>query len=53
MTMRRFQTSAAIVTISFRKRSVDDADVLTALNEAREQLGTPADQEQLQLGAEG
>lgn len=52
MTMRRFQTSAAIVTISFRKRSVGDADVVTALDEAREQLTSPANQEQLRLGTD-
>ena len=44
MTMRRFHTSAAIVTVSFRKRSVDDADVLTALKEAHEQLASSLNQ---------
>ncbi len=37
-TLRRFQTSAAVVTVTFRKRSVSDADVLAALDEARTQL---------------
>jgi hypothetical protein len=45
MTMRRFLTSSAIVAISFRKRSVVNADVLSALNEAREQLTSPVDQQ--------
>jgi ParB family chromosome partitioning protein len=52
-TMRRFQTSAAVVTVSFRKRSVADGDVLAALDEARAQLTTPANQKALPIATEG
>lgn len=52
-TMRRFQTSAAIVTVTFRKRSVADSDVLTALTEAHSQLTPPSNRQQLQLDGDG
>jgi ParB family transcriptional regulator, chromosome partitioning protein len=49
--IRRFQTSSAIVTVSFRKRSVADSDVLAALIEAQDQLASPSNQQELQLDA--
>lgn len=37
----RYATSSATVTVTFRKRDVADADVTTALDEARAQVGEP------------
>lgn len=37
----RFQTTEALVTITFRKKEVANDDVLAALDEVRDQLGTP------------
>jgi ParB family chromosome partitioning protein len=53
VTLRRFQTGGAVVTVSFRKRSVADNDVLAALDEARMQLATPTTQQTLPIAAEG
>jgi len=51
-TMRRFQTAGAIVTVTFRKQSVADVDVATALDEARMQLMAPSNQQSLTIAGD-
>ncbi|MEX2285371.1 MAG: ParB/RepB/Spo0J family partition protein [Gemmatimonadota bacterium] len=53
VTLRRFQTGAAVVTVTFRKRTIADRDILAALDEARTQLVTPSTQQSLPIAGEG